>query len=196
MLPVLDEDQLVQGLKERREDAVRLFLERYRSLLQHCIASFESDPLLREDLFQELAWHALDRLQGDSYQAERGSFGTWLYRVAWCRCVDLKRRQSARKRVPVSILGDELPEQVDPAPGPREESHSLEIGELVRAALGAMGEEDRRLVQMRYAEGQEIQHVARALGISIEQVKYRLRRATAQLRRQLLKRLPREETVE
>ena len=193
---MLDEEQLVAGLKQRREDAVRLYLERYRSLFQHCISHFESDPVQREDLFQELTWHALDRLERDSFDPTRGSFGTWLYRVAWCRCVDLKRKQNARRRVRMTPVGDDLPEEVDPSPGPGEAAGAGEIGVLVREALGRLDDQDRALLELRHAEGLTLPDVAARLEITTEQAKYRLRRATAELRRALMQRLPRGEAVE
>ena len=192
----MEEPQLVEGLRTRRDDAVRVYLERYRSLFLHCICQFEADPTRREDLFQELAWHALERLSRDRFDPQRGSFGTWLYRVAWCRCVDLKRRQNAKRRVPLTTGVDDLAERPDASPEPCETIGEGEIGERVRAALRELDDEARALLELRHAEGLTLQEVAQRLGFSLEQTKYRLKRATALLRRSLLTRLPREEVME
>jgi RNA polymerase sigma-70 factor (ECF subfamily) len=192
----VDEAQLVEGLRARRDDAVREYLSRYRPLFHHCIAHFENDASRREDLQSELAWHALERLDRDSFDAERGSFGTWLYRVAWCRAVDLKRQQNARRRVQLTSGLDELPERADPAPEPAEDVGQSEIGELVRAALEELEPQSRRLLELRHGDGMEMQAVADALSISLEQAKYRLKRATSAMRHALLARLPREEVLE
>jgi len=192
----LEERDLVQGLRERREDAVHAYLERYRSLFYHCIGHFEADQALRDDLFQELSWHAIDRLAHDSFDPTRGSFGTWLYRVAWCRCVDLKRRQNARRRVHLNVTGDELPEKPDPSPGPGEVAGEEEVGGLVRAALDSLEEEDRELLSLRYVDGRTLAQIAEQLEITIEQTKYRLKRASSSMRRSLLRRVAREEAVD
>lgn len=192
----MDEADLVEGLRARRDDAVREYLARYRSLFHHCIAHFENDPLRREDLLSDLAWHALERLARDTFDESRGSFGTWLYRVAWCRAVDLKRQQSARRRVQLTSGLEELPERADPAPEPAEDLGRSEIGERVRAALSELEPEAQRLLELRHGEGLQMQDVADALAISLEQAKYRLKRATAALRHGLLARLPREEVLE
>lgn len=192
----LEEQDLVQGLRERREDAVNAYLERYRSLFYHCIGHFEADSALRDDLFQELSWHAIDRLAHDSFDPTRGSFGTWLYRVAWCRCVDLKRRQNARRRVQLSVTGEDLPERQDPAPGPGEVAGEEEVGGLVREALDSLEPEDRSLLSLRYVEGRTLAQISDELAITVEQTKYRLKRASSSMRRHLLTRVAREEAVE
>lgn len=192
----MDESQLVDGLRLRRDDAVREYLARYRSLFHHCIAHFESDPVRREDLLSDLAWHALERLERDSFDATRGSFGTWLYRVAWCRAVDLKRQQNARRRVQLTSGLDELPERADPAPEPAEDVGQNEIGERVRDALAELDPQARRLLELRHGDELQMQEVADELAISLEQAKYRLKRATSALRHALLARLPREEVYE
>ena len=192
----MDELELVEGLRARRDDAVRTFLERYRPLFLHCISLFEADPTRREDLLQELSWHTLERLERDRFDPERGSFGTWLYRVAWCRCVDLKRRQNAKRRVQLTTGVDDLPERADSLPEPAVSAGEAEIGERVRAALRRLDDESRRLLELRHSEGLTIQDVAEQLGFSLEQTKYRLKRATSQLRRALLEHLPREEVLE
>jgi RNA polymerase sigma-70 factor (ECF subfamily) len=187
----VEEQDLVRGLRARNEEAVRAYLERYRALFQHCISHFEADAALREDFFQELAWHALERLEHDSFDAERGSFGTWLYRVAWCRCVDLKRQENARRKVRVALQGDELPERSDPGAGPSDAAGTTEIGHLVRAALGTLEPEEQSLLRLRFVEGLALADIAVRLSITVEQAKYRLKRASSELRRALLSRLER-----
>lgn len=192
----LEEPELVEGLRARREEAVRAYLERYRSLFLHCIAQFESDPNRRDELLQDLAWHALERLRADSFDSERGSFGTWLYRVAWCRCVDLKRRQNAKRRVHLTTGVDDLGDRPDGVPEPVETLGTSEIGERVRAALRDLDDESRALLELRHADGLTLQEVGERLGFSLEQTKYRLKRASTQLRRALLAHLPQEEVLE
>jgi RNA polymerase sigma-70 factor (ECF subfamily) len=194
----LEDVDLVAGLLARREDAVAAYMERYRSLFHHCIGQFENDRNAQEDLFQDLVWYALERLYQGSFAAEKGSFGTWLYRVAWCRCVDRKRQQNARRKVPLQMLeaGKGPAEHEDPRQSPGDEVGQAEIGRLVRAALLELDAEDRALLELRFVDGKILPEIAGELSISIEQVKYRLKRASQNLRRALVERLPREEVVE
>jgi len=192
----LDEQELVLGLRERRESAVATFLERYRSLLYHCIGHFETDPTTREDLYQELVVYVLDRLDKGTFDPNKGSFGTWLYRVAWCRCVDLKRKQGAQRAVRFATTGEELSEREDRQPGPSEQLADSEIGSLVRDALTSLEAEDQSLLSLRFMEGATLGEIAQRLSISLEQTKYRLRRATVSMRRVLVSQIAVEETLE
>lgn len=191
-----DESELVLGLRARDEAAVTSFLDRYRALFQHCIAQFENNAASREDLFQDLVWHAIERLDVQTFDPDKGSFGTWLYRVAWCRCVDLKRQQNARRRVKMKQPETELPDEPDPHPGPREAVGDLEIGELVRSAMAELEPEERALLEYRHVDEATLNEVSAQLGITLEQTKYRLKRAEAALRKALLARIPRVEAVE
>jgi RNA polymerase sigma-70 factor (ECF subfamily) len=182
----LEEFELVAGLRARREDVVATFLDRYRSLFFHCIAHFESDHSAREDLFQDIVLYVLERLDQQSFDPAKGSFGTWLYRVAWCRCVDLKRKAGARRNPKLTPVGDRVPERADSSPGPGEAAGEDEIGDLVRRGMSSLDEEERLLLQMRFVDDRTIGEISTALSISIEQTKYRLKRASTALRRVLL----------
>lgn len=182
----MDEHDLVEGLRRRSESAVEAFLERYRSLFYHCITHFESEPGAREDLHQDLVLYVLERLDRQSFDPSKGSFGTWLYRVSWCRCVDLKRKEGARRRPRLASAGEELPEREDESPGPAERAGSDEIGDLVREALAELDAEERALLHLRFVQGETLGDISESLSISLEQTKYRLRRAAVSLRRVLL----------
>ena len=98
---------LVRSLQRREKQSEHAFLVRYRPLLVHCIGRFGLTGPDREDLLQELLTHLFQQIYEDRYQPERGSLGSWLYRVAWCRCVDHRRRRSLPRD----------PSQLDPPEG-------------------------------------------------------------------------------
>lgn len=182
----MEENVLVDGLKGRDEEAVAAFLERYRSLFFHCIGHFEAEAAAREDLYQDLVLYVLERLDQDRFDSSKGSFGTWLYRVAWCRCVDEKRKQSARRRPRLATIGEDMPDREDEAPGPDERAGTQEIGGVVRGAMSELEPEEQALLDLRFVQGETLGDISRELSISLEQAKYRLRRAQVALRRVLL----------
>lgn len=192
----MEEHELVEGLRNRKDDAVEAFLDRYRALFYHCIGHFETDHAAREDLFQELVLYTLERLDRDRFDSNKGSFGTWLYRVAWCRCVDLKRKKSAQRNPNLSPVGDHLPDQPDPQPGPGELAGESEIGVLVQQGLESLGTEERALLALRYIDDRTLAEISERLSISLEQTKYRLKRASTQLRRVLLNQFALEEAAD
>ena len=87
-------------------------------------------------------------------------------------------------------------EHQDPRQAPSDEAGQAEMGRLVRAALLKLEPEDRALLELRVVDEQILPTIALELSISIEQVKYRLKRAAQNLRRALLEVLPREEVAE
>lgn len=192
----MDDHELVEGLIERRDSDVQVFLDRFRPLFYHCIAHFESNDSARDDLFQDLVLYVLERLDRDRFDAGKGSLGTWLYRVAWCRCVDIKRKESAASRPRVSAEEERIPEQEDDQPSPPRRAESSEIGGVVRSALERLDHEERALLELRHLEGATLQEISQRLSISLEQTKYRLRRATTSLRRVLLRDFAYEEAAE
>ncbi len=191
----VEELELVAGLRERREEAVKTLLERYRSLFFHCIGTFESDSSSREDLHQEVILYVLERIDAGSFDPEKGSFGTWLYRVTWCRCVDLKRKTSARRTPKLTPVGDKIPERADLGPGPGEAAGTEEIGSIVQRGMSLLEREDQLLLSLRYVDVRTLGEIGDLLGISVEQTKYRLKRAATNLRRVLLNEFAIEEAV-
>lgn len=189
----VEELELVRGLRERREEVVAIFLERYRSLFYHCISHFEPDASSRDDLYQDVILYVLHRLDADSFDPEKGSLGTWLYRVAWCRCVDQKRKQSSQRSPRLTTVGENIPEKVDHCPTPGEQAGEEEIGSLVRRGMASLEEQERALLEMRFVDGCTMHEIAERLEISLEQTKYRLKRASTSLRRVLLNELALEE---
>ena len=189
----MHDNELTEGLRRRDEGCMAIFLERYRGLFYHCIGHFEGDWANREDLYQDLVMYVMERLDKGSFDSEKGSLGTWLYRVAWCRCVDVKRREHAKRQAHISSPAEEIPEQEDLAPGPQELAGSGEIGGYVRAAMGSLELEAQNLLDLRYVQGKTLGWIAKELSISLEQTKYRLRRATVHLRKVLVQNYALEE---
>jgi RNA polymerase sigma-70 factor, ECF subfamily len=189
----VEESELVEGLRHRREEVVSVFLERYRPLFYHCISHFEPDPAARDDVYQDVVMYVLHRLDRDRYDASKGTLGTWLYRVAWCRCVDLKRKQTARRNPRITSAGDHVPDRPDDAPPPGDLVGDAEIGSLVRRGMATLESEERALLELRFVDGHTLQEISAELSISLEQTKYRLKRASTSLRRVLLNEMALEE---
>lgn len=183
-----DEIALARDLRERDPDAVERFLTRFRPVFHHCIGQFEADATLREDLFQELFVAVLERLDRQSFDPSKGSLGTWVYRVAWCRCVDLKRKATTRGHVrPTGSVEEDPIELTDPRADPGDSVSGAEIEGLVHEALADLAEEDRQLLVLRYLQSRTLAEVGQELGITLETAKYRLKRASAHLRGRLVR---------
>jgi len=184
------------GLRARDPKVIDGFLEQYRALLTHCLGQFESAQSARDDLYQEIVAYILERLDKGSFNAQKGTFSTWLYRVAWCRCVDIKRRESSSHRIPMVPSLDEVSEPVDVATGPSRASEMSEVGDLVNRCLSELDTEDAEILRMRHMRDMTLVDIADLRSQSLETVKYRLKRATQALRQRLATYRITEEVVE
>lgn len=145
-------------------DAFMTLVHRYRAP----IIAFIHGRIRRrdeaEDLAQEVfcrAWEHLPRLR------EPAAFAGWLYRIAANAIVS-----DGRQLRPASL------ETEPPQPVESNCDHSLDV----HAAVGALAEEFRIVVSLRYFSGLSTEQIAEVLGIKAGTVRSRLSRAYGQLR--------------
>ena len=87
-----------------------------------------ADTSLAEDLVQE-AFTNVWRGAG-TFDSERGSFATWLYRITRNRAIDLDRK----RRVRPSVTGMELPDNVPGSLGPEASVNGWDVSQALSPA--------------------------------------------------------------
>lgn len=128
-----------------------------------------------EDLVHDVFVEAWQRA-GD-YDARRGSVRSWLLVRVRSRGIDRLRSLDAARRAAMIPPGPEGERSEPRWDGPDRER--------ARAALAALPEEQRRLVELGYYEGLSCAEMAQRVGIPIGTVKSRLAAAVAKLRQSL-----------
>lgn len=108
--------------------------------------------------------------------AGRSKFGTWVYTIAVRTCLGLRRSRGRRQRYE-SQAACEAQRKQGAAPKGGAAQLSLETEEL----LAELGEEDRALVILKYAEGYSFEELAEMFGLSISACKMRVSRARDRL---------------
>ena len=142
--------------------ACQVYYDRvYRFLL-----ALSGDPNQAEDLTQEVFLH-LFRTIG-SYR-EQGQFRAYLYRIAYCLCVDAARQ---RKTEP-------LPEDMADTLMPFE---AVENRDMAERLLANLPPEQREAVLLRYGEGLKYREIAAVTGQPLRTVQSRVRKALKTLR--------------
>jgi RNA polymerase sigma factor (sigma-70 family) len=185
----VDDRDLVEAVVRGEDAATRELLERYRGLFHHTISSFEANRSRRDDCFQNLTVHTLELLRRGRYQAAKGPFGPWLYRVLWCRGIDVIRKKEAKRRVRLIPVGEAPPDRPAEEEDPSEATARRELLGIVNGVFEEMGALDREVLRMRVVDGQTHERVASSLGITLDQAKYRAKKSVASFRRALLLRL-------
>ena len=138
-----------------------------------------------EDVTQEAfikAYRALSRFR------EGAPFRPWILRIAANEARNRRRAIGRRLEVsadaPVELDGWLVgaPEPTDPAASPEELALAGERREILLAALGRLGEEDRLMIAYRYFFDLSEAEMAEALDVPRGTVKSRLSRAMTRLR--------------
>lgn len=178
----------VARVKSGDGDAYRVLVDRHsRSVfrLAYRMTGNEQDS---EDVVQETFLRAYKQLH--RWEA-RSSFGTWLFRIAANYSLDLMRK---RKRHGEVTMNDSGPEEDAPEmsqtlassdPGPDRLLFSNRVQESVSEALNELSQQERTAFVLRHFEGQSIEEISGALGLSGNAAKHSIFRAVQKLRRHL-----------
>jgi RNA polymerase sigma-70 factor (ECF subfamily) len=178
----------VARVKSGDGDAYRVLVDRHsRSVfrLAYRMTGNEQDS---EDVVQETFLRAYKQLH--RWEA-RSSFGTWLFRIAANYSLDLMRRRKRHGEVTMNDSGpDEDGQEMaqslpSTAPGPDRLLFSNRVQERVAGALEELSQQERTAFVLRHFEGQSIEEISAALGLSGNAAKHSIFRAVQKLRRAL-----------
>ena len=164
----------IDDLLERAHDVAR----RYSQAV--CGRAPDSDDAMQEALLRTFR-HAKSIREARAFRA-------WLYRTVKNACLIGRRRRAAMPSI-LSSLDEAAAEGYEPAdasPTPADLFATAESRETVRQALSSLQPSYREAVFLRDLEGLSTREVAHVLGISEANVKVRLHRAHAQLRKRLV----------
>jgi RNA polymerase sigma-70 factor, ECF subfamily len=169
-------------------DAYRQLVERHSRSVFRLAFRMTGNEQDSEDVVQETFLRAYKQLH--RYEA-RSSFATWLYRIAANYSLDLVRRRKRHGEVALgeSAAGDDAPEMLETVPssnpGPDRLAFSGAVQQRVASALGELSQQERTAFVLRHFEGQSIEEISRALGLSGNAAKHSIFRAVQKLRRAL-----------
>lgn len=162
----------------RDRDAFAALFDHYAPRLATYLQKLGAEPALAEEIAQD-AMTALWR-KADQFDPAKSSVGTWLYRIARNRRIDLLRRARGGE---ASI--DEVAQPIDEAPRPDEALVARQRETLVQRALKVLPAEQLALVRLAFFEGRSHSEIATETGLPLGTVKSRIRLAFGRLRRRL-----------
>ena len=164
------------------EAALSALYDRYGRTVFGVGLRFLGDRSLAEELVQEVflkVWRS-----SPTFDASRGSFSTWLYRVTRSVASDLYRKRArAVGQVPD---GDPHVAAVrDPSAGPQEVVDDSFLSWRVARALEGLGEAHREVIELAYFRGLSQREISRRTGVPLGTVKTRTSSALRRLRQGL-----------
>lgn len=178
-----EEQVLVMRAQRGEQEAYRVLVERYQSLVYTLALRMTDNPEDARDVAQDAflrAWKGLPRFRMDA------KFSTWLYRLTVNAATDLLRRR--QKRQEEQSLDDETQVVVvaDTAPSPQELLEQKERAEILHRCIAQLSENHRKILLLREINGLDYAEIGEVLALSPGTVKSRLARARKELREKLL----------
>jgi RNA polymerase sigma-70 factor (ECF subfamily) len=119
----------------------------------------------------------------------KSSFSTWLYKIAYNHCCSMRRRRTAARTESLDAMSVQARENAEKLLSHSGTAPDDDSAKLASLALNALPPAYRAVISLRL-QGEEYKSIAAALGISVDSVKARLRRARAILRIKLRHFLP------
>jgi RNA polymerase sigma-70 factor (ECF subfamily) len=179
----LGDEALVRRVAEGDERAFLELYDRYSRPVYATGFRLLGDAHLAEELVQDAFTSVWRRAK--SFESERASFSTWLYRIARNRAVDLDRRRRVR---PVSVGEDPL----RTVPGGPEPEASVDSWDVARA-LSRIPGEHREVLTLAYFQGLTHNEISQQTGVPLGTIKTRITAALKRLRRAMANPLPEQE---
>ncbi len=172
-MKVMHEEKLIALIKNGETQAYSALVNRYQTgLIIHC-DNIVKDRDLAEDIAQEAFVRAYQALK--SYNETKGAFSTWLYQIATNLAKDQLRR--SHKKIDLAEI-DMIPQELPVLT----QSEKREIRDTVHALQPP---EYARVIEAYFWEGKRYQTIAAELSVPVSTVGTWIKRAKAQLRKEL-----------
>ena len=177
-----DDVALIRRMVEADETALGALYDRWVRSLYSLVLHLLRDPDEAEDVVEETFWQAWRK--AGSYEPSKGAVSTWLLTIGRRKALDrLRARKRSREDLLDSDRGfDDLPSR---SQDPSVDAEGSELKEKVKAALRALPNEQREVLELGYFSGMSQTEIAEATGQPLGTVKTRMRLALQKLREPL-----------
>src|SRR5262245_33181870 len=177
----ISDEEIVRRVSGGETYLFEIIMRRYNQRLFRVVRAILRDDNETEEVMQEAYVRAFEHL--GQFEG-RSKFSTWLTKIA---VYEAYARMRSRERVSDSDkYWEDLIATADRSP--EEKTFDSEMRSLLENAVDSLPDEHRAVFVLRDIEGMSTGETAESLSISEENVKVRLFRARAAIRRQLFER--------
>ena len=181
----LSDEILIARVASGDASALEILYDQHAAAVLGVTFRIIGDRLAAEDVLQETFWRVWQ--SAVTYQAQRGSFRSWLFRIARNLAIDAYRRQSVRPQAIAEMTDtdpilDQLP---DPNVDVPELTQTNLYAQQVRSALATLPREQRQVIELAYFYGMTRREIAEATGEALGTIHTRARLGLQRLREEL-----------
>jgi RNA polymerase sigma-70 factor, ECF subfamily len=178
------DEEVVRRVLDGETALYELLMRRHNQRLYRIARAILRDDAEAEDVMQDAYVRAYQNLA--SFQG-RAKFVTWLTRIAVHEALTRSRR---RLRFQALDPADESNGEIMQSPAssgrsPEEQAYDRELAAVLEKAVSSLSEDHRLVFMLRDVEGMTTEETAHCLNLTEENVKVRLHRARAGLRKRL-----------
>ena len=183
----LSDEVLASQVARGNSTALEALYDRHSAMVLGLTVKILGDRAAAEDVLQETFWRVWK--SADTFQPQRGSFSSWLFRIARNLAIDSYRRRHVR---PQAIFeGDDNASVLERTPDPdmdvAQQAQSVLETMQVRSAMSSLSTVQRQVIEMAYFYGMTRQEIAEATGEALGTIHTRARLALQKLREELEK---------
>lgn len=176
------DEEIVESILQGETGLYEIIMRRYNQRLYRIARSIVQQDTEAEDVMQDTYVRAYQNLK---QFAGRSRFSAWLTRIAVNEA--LGRRKYSQRHLEIEGMPAEKQEALltSGSASPEHQAATRELGTLLEDAILSLPDAYRPVLMMRDVEEMSTVETATALDLSEENVKVRLHRARAMLRREL-----------
>ena len=179
------DEEVVRRVLAGETPLFEILMRRYNQRLYRAALAILGNDAEAEDVLQDAyvrAYQHLHQFEG------RAQFSTWLTRIAVNEALARARRRNRNISLddPIKPGGDPLMSSFAASdPNPEQQASQAELGRVLETAILTIPEKYRAVLILRDVENMTTAEVATTLNLTEENVKVRLHRARALVRKQL-----------
>jgi len=183
-LSALNDAELIGRVAEGEAEALEVLYDRYNRVVYSFALRIVSDPLIAEELLQEVFFRAWQ--QGKAFRESRGAFVTWLLSITHNMAIDevrkrRRRPQKADSEEPELVLAG-MPDASQDVEG---EVWLTSLRATIESAMTQLPPAQREAIELAYFQGLTQREISERLGEPLGTIKTRMRLGVQKLREQL-----------
>jgi len=181
----LNDETLAARVARGDGAALEALYDRYASTVLGVALKVIGDQGVAEDVLQETFWRVWR--SASTFQPQRGSFTSWLFRIVRNLAIDAYRRSNVRPQAKTGTDDSEsvLDQTPDPDADVAEQAQAILKNRQVRKALASLPQVQKQVIELAYFYGMTRQEIAEATGEALGTIHTRARLGLLKLREEL-----------